>query len=193
MWSNFLLIFVFKTHKVHIVEETAERANNNDCERANPACICLWGESLFTHTKQKINSNIPGLIILKQIQPRTYGLEGFCICGLFSHHSFYLTLVENMIEQSRVIFSWPMICLKRPLLFLRVLFYNGALELRLRKEEHIQPQSALYVSSILWFIFHLSFYRKPGCEINTRQAQNKKVKLVLKHHKYNTIPFKQMF
>ncbi len=85
---------------MHIPEETAERANNIDCERANPACICLWGESLFTHTKQKINSNIPGLIILKQIQPRTYGLEGFCICGLFSHHSFYLTLVENMIEQS---------------------------------------------------------------------------------------------
>ncbi len=102
---------------MHIPEETAERANNIDCERANPACICLWGESLFTHTKQKINSNIPGLIILKQIQPRTYGLEGFCICGLFSHHSFYLTLVENMIEQSRVIFSWPMICLKRPSLF----------------------------------------------------------------------------
>ncbi len=48
------------------------------------------GENLCLHTKQKIKSNIPGLMILKQIQPRTYGLEGFCICGLFSHHSFYL-------------------------------------------------------------------------------------------------------
>lgn len=166
MWSNSLLILC-GTQKVRR-ELIASTAEGKPSMHLPPGRV-----SVYTHKakKIKIKSNVPGLIILKQIQPRTYALAGFFgSVDYFPIIGFISWLAENMIEQSRVIFSWPMICLKRPLHFFCVCHFTMELwNWAWEKKTRIQTQSALSVSSSSWFVS--VFYFLPTVRSRIRPCQ----------------------
>lgn len=131
--------------------ESAARANSIDCGGQTQHASAS-GESLCLHKqsrKKKIKSNIPGLIILKQIQPRTYALAGFLdLWTIFPSLVLSQGLRRIWLSNPGLFlagqwFAWS------ALLHFTMELWNWAWE----KKTRIQTQSALSVSSSSWFVY----------------------------------------